>query len=87
MQVENVFPQPLGLFTIELGVKNIPLNVFVQRKEAEDAEALYQEILTAMSSQEPNKILELKSEDKTQRKVAVRVSEISAVQISQKDKL
>ncbi len=73
------------MFTIDLSIRNTAFPVSLQRKEAEDAEALYQEILTAMGSNNPDTILELKSEDKVEKKVAVRVSEISAIQMSQKD--
>lgn len=72
------------MFTIDLSIKNTAFPVSVQRKEAEDAEALYQEILKAMGSGLPA-LMELKCEGKTEKKVAVRTTEISAVQVSQKD--
>ncbi len=56
----------------------------VERKSAEDADAVYQLILAAMRSGNPD-IVELKSEGKTEKKVAVRASEISGVQVSQRD--
>jgi vacuolar-type H+-ATPase subunit D/Vma8 len=72
------------MFTIDLSIKNTAFSVSVQRKTAEDAEAIYQLILAAMRSGNPD-IVELKCEGKTEKKVAVRSSEISGVQIVQKD--
>ncbi|AHJ27473.1 hypothetical protein NSP_11310 [Nodularia spumigena CCY9414] len=71
------------MFTIDLSIKNTAFPVSVQRKTAEDAEAIYQLILAAMRSGNPD-IVELKCEGKTEKKVAVRSSEISGVQIVQK---
>jgi hypothetical protein len=72
------------MFTIDLTVKNTPFPVSVQRKTAEDAEAVYQLVLAAMRAGNPD-IVELKCEGKTDKKVAVRASEISGVQVTQKD--
>ncbi len=72
------------MFTIDLSIKNTAFPVSVQRKSAEDAEAIYQLLLAAMRSGNPD-IVELKCEGKTEKKIAVRASEISGVQIVQKD--
>lgn len=72
------------MFTIDLSIKNTAFPVSVQRKTAEDAEAVYQLILAAMRSGNPD-IVELKCEGKTDKKIAVRASEISGVQIIEKD--
>jgi hypothetical protein len=72
------------MFTIDLTVRNTAYPISVQRKTAEDAEAVYQLILAAMRSGNPD-IVELKCEGKTEKKIAVRASEISGVQILQKD--
>ncbi|BAY08346.1 hypothetical protein [Calothrix sp. NIES-2098] len=72
------------MFTIDLTVRNTAYPISVQRKSAEDAEAVYQLILAAMRSGNPD-IVELKCEGKTEKKIAVRASEISGVQILQKD--
>lgn len=72
------------MFTIDLTVKNTAFPVSVQRKTAEDAEADYQRVLTAMRSGTPD-IIELKCEGKTEKQVAVRSSEISGVQLTQKE--
>lgn len=72
------------MFTIDLTVRNTAYPLSVQRKSAEDAEAVYQLILAAMRSGNPD-IVELICEGKTEKKIAVRASEISGVQIMQKD--
>ena len=72
------------MFTIDLTLKNTPFPVSVQRKSAEDAEAAYKQIMEAMRSGSPE-IIELKCDRQTEKTVAVRSSEVSAVQVSQKD--
>ncbi|WP_414546310.1 hypothetical protein [Nostoc sp. CCY0012] len=72
------------MFTIDLSLRNTAFPISVQRKSAEDAEAVYQLILAAMRSGNPD-LVELKCEGKTEKKIAVRASEISGVQIVQKD--
>ncbi len=72
------------MFTIDLTVRNTAYPISVQRKTAEDAEAVYQLLLAAMRSGNPD-IVELKCEGKTEKKIAIRASEISGVQILQKD--
>ncbi|BAZ38155.1 hypothetical protein NIES4101_40910 [Calothrix sp. NIES-4101] len=72
------------MFNIDLTVKNTAFPLSVQRKTSEDAEAVYQLVLAAMRSGTPD-IIELKCEGKTEKKIAVRASEISGVQVSQKD--
>lgn len=72
------------MFTIDLSIRNTAFPISVQRKNQEDAEAIYQLILEAMRSGNPD-IVELKCEGKTEKKIAVRTSEISGLQIVQKD--
>lgn len=72
------------MFTIDLSIRNTAFPISVQRKTAEDAEAVYQLILAAMRSGSPD-LVELKCEGKMEKKIAVRASEISGVQIVQKD--
>ncbi len=72
------------MFTIDLTVKNTPFPVSVQRKEAADADAVYKQILEAMRTGKPE-IIELTCDRQLEKKVAVRASEISGVQMSQKD--
>ncbi|MBJ7295882.1 MAG: hypothetical protein PX483_03220 [Nostocales cyanobacterium LE14-WE4] len=72
------------MFTIDLSIRNTAFPISVQRKSTEDAEAVYQLILAAMRSGNPD-LVELNCEGKTEKKIAVRASEISGVQIIQKD--
>ncbi len=71
------------MFTIDLTLKNTPFPLQVQRKSEEGASAVYQQILEAMRSGSSD-ILELTCDDKTEKKVAIRASEIAGVQMSQK---
>jgi hypothetical protein len=72
------------MFTIDLTLRNTAFPISIERKSAEDAEEIYQRILTAIRSGNPD-IVELESEGKTEKKIAVRASEISGVQLTQKD--
>jgi hypothetical protein len=71
------------MFTIDLTLKTNPVSLSVQRKTTEDAEALYQQILTAIRSGS-SEVLELTCDRQPEKKVAILSDQISAVQISQK---
>ena len=71
------------MFTIDLTLKNTPMPLSVQRKDAEGAEAVYQKIIKAMQTQNPS-LLELTCEKQPEKKVAVLSDQISAVILSQK---
>ncbi|NJN56689.1 MAG: hypothetical protein HC840_03470 [Leptolyngbyaceae cyanobacterium RM2_2_4] len=71
------------MFIIDLTLKNTPLMLSVQRKSLDDAKAVYQQVLDAIRSGNPV-ILELTCEQMPEKTVGVLVSEISAVQISEK---
>ncbi|NEQ21667.1 MAG: hypothetical protein F6K28_21115 [Microcoleus sp. SIO2G3] len=71
------------MFTIDLTLKYTPMPLSVQRKSAEEAEATYQEIITAMRSDSPQ-ILELKCDHQQEKKVGILSDQITAVVISQK---
>ncbi|MEB3342209.1 hypothetical protein [Okeania sp.] len=71
------------MFTIDIIVKYTPVPFSVQRKSAEDAEDVYQQILEAIRSGSPQ-ILELTCEKMPEKKIAIVISEVSGVQISQK---
>jgi len=71
------------MFTIDLTLKNTSVPLSVQRKSAEGAEALYQQILTALRS-ESNQLLELTCDHQPEKKVGVLSNQISAVVLSQK---
>ena len=70
------------MFTIDLTLKNTPFPLQVQRKSEEEASAVYKQILEAMRAS--SDILELTCDDKTEKKIAVRASEIAGVQMSLK---
>ncbi len=72
------------MIAIDLTVKNTPFPVSVQRKEVAEAEAVYTQIVEAMRTGSPD-ILELTCDRQGEKKVAIRTSEISGVQMSQKD--
>ena len=71
------------MFTIDLTLKQTPMPLSVQRKEADDAQALYQQILEAMRS-ENREILELTCEKQPDKKIAVLSDHVIAVMVSEK---
>lgn len=71
------------MFTIDIIVKSTPVSLSVQRKSADDADAVYQQVLEAIGATQPQ-VLELTCEKNPEKKVAVLSSEISAVVVSQK---
>lgn len=71
------------MFIIDIALKNTPAMLSVQRKTVEDAETLYKEVLSVMQSGNPV-LLELTCEKQPDKKIGVLVSEISAVQLSEK---
>ena len=72
------------MFTIDLTVRNTAFPASVERKTQEDAEAIYQLVLSAMRSGNPD-IIELESEGKVEKKIAIRATEISGVQMTKKE--
>jgi hypothetical protein len=72
------------MYAIDLTLKYTPIPISVQRKEAADADALYQKIVAAMGSATPQ-LIELTCEKQPDKKVAVMSDTIGAVIISQKD--
>ncbi|OLP18539.1 hypothetical protein BST81_09580 [Leptolyngbya sp. 'hensonii'] len=71
------------MFIIDIVIKNSPATLSVQRKSAQDAEAIYQQVLKALSAASPQ-ILELTCEHQAGKKFGVLSSEITAVQLSEK---
>lgn len=71
------------MFMIDVTLKNTPVSLSVQKKSAEEAEGLYQSLLTAMKSTNTN-VLELTCDQQLGKKISVISSEIAAVQISEK---
>jgi len=71
------------MFIIDITLKNSPVSLSVQRKTAEDAEALYQKVAQALRSGS-HELLELTCEQQAGKKISVLSSEVSAVQIADK---
>ncbi|MGK7926006.1 MAG: hypothetical protein AB4290_12310 [Spirulina sp.] len=71
------------MFSIDLILKYSPIPVSVQRKELEDAKAVYHQVLEAMKKVTPE-IVYLTCEKQPDKEVAVFSDQISAVVISQK---
>ena len=72
------------MISIDLTLKYSPIPVSVQRKEAADAESLYQTIVGAMRSPTPE-LVELTCEKQPEKKVAFMSDQISAVILAQKE--
>ena len=72
-----------AVYVIELALRMSPVPVSVQRKEAEAAEALYQQIRQALESGQP-RLLELTCEKVEGKKVTLLISEVLAVQLYEK---
>ncbi len=68
---------------IDVTLKNTPVSLSVQKKSADDAEALYQTLVAAMKSGDVA-VLELTCDQQPGKKVSVVGSELAAVQISEK---
>ena len=71
------------MYTVELILKSNPIALSVQRKEQENAEALYQQIVSAIADGN-TKVLELTCEKQEGKKITVITNEISAIQVSEK---
>jgi hypothetical protein len=68
------------MYIVELVLRNVAMPISVQRKEADTADGLYAEVLNAIKSNQPGHILELTCEQQTDKKAAVFISDIAAVQ-------
>ncbi len=68
---------------IELALKLTPLPLSVQRKNPNDAQALYQQVRQSMEKGHP-RLLELCCEKVEDKKVTVLTSELLAVQVYEK---
>ena len=71
------------MYILELTLKTTPVGLSVQRKTAEDAEATYQQILSAMKSGE-SQLLELTCDRQTDKKIAIFSDNLAAVQLYEK---
>jgi hypothetical protein len=71
------------MFVIDVTLRNSPITLSVQRKAEEDAKAVYQQILDTVRSGNPV-TLELTCEQMVGKVVGILVSEVAAVQMSEK---
>ena len=71
------------MYVIELALKLSPLPLSVQLKELANAQALYKQVCECLKKGQPS-LLELTCEKVEGKKIAVLMSEISAVQIYEK---
>ena len=71
------------MYLIELALKLSPIPLSVQRKELDDAKDLYESIKKSLNNGEPN-LLELSCEQIEDKKIAVLLSEVLAVQMYEK---
>ena len=71
------------MFTIDIVLQDIPLPIQVQRKEAEGAESVYQEIMNAMRSGSAD-LIELTCDKDEDKKVAVKGNLICAISVNKK---
>ncbi|TVQ44354.1 MAG: hypothetical protein EA365_10260 [Gloeocapsa sp. DLM2.Bin57] len=71
------------MLTIDVMLKNSPLPLSVQKKEAEVAQSLYQQLLEAMKSSEVT-VIELNCEKEPNKTIAILSDQISAVIMSEK---
>ncbi|MFM2313712.1 MAG: hypothetical protein RLZZ04_2988 [Cyanobacteriota bacterium] len=71
------------MFTIDIVLQEIPLPISVQRKEADAAESLYQELKAAMGSNNGD-LIELTCDKDEDKKVAVKGNLICAISVNKK---
>jgi hypothetical protein len=71
------------MYTVEVTLRGMPLTLTVQRKELNDAEALYRSITDAIQLP-TSKLLELTCDKEPEKKIGVLSGDISAVQVSEK---
>ncbi len=71
------------MYCIELTIKLSPIPLVVQRKEHEDAQRLYSDVVDSIQKGN-QRLLELTCEKVEDKRITVLVSEITAVQIYEK---
>ncbi|MGK7896826.1 MAG: hypothetical protein AB4372_25240 [Xenococcus sp. (in: cyanobacteria)] len=71
------------MYTIDIIVRNTAIPISIDKKEADVAEQVYQQVLSAMNSTE-TQVLELTCEKQEGKKVAVVSDSIVATIVSQK---
>ncbi len=71
------------MYVVELSIRLSPMPVAVQRKELNDAEALYNQVKQALDTGSP-RVLELTCEKDEDKRISVLSSELVAVQMYEK---
>lgn len=71
------------MFTIELTLKQTPMPLSVQKKEAGEADRLYASLVGALG-ENTSTVLELTCDQQPHKKISVLSSEVAAVQIFEK---
>jgi len=71
------------MYIVELALKHTAMPLTVQKENKDAAEATYQEVLSAISSGNPV-TMELTCDKVTDKKIAIAVSELAAVQVYEK---
>lgn len=71
------------MFIVDITLKNTPMSLSVQRNDMDSAQATYQDLLNALQSGDRT-VIELTCDRQTEKKVAILVEQISAVQMSEK---
>ena len=73
----------LSVYVVELSLKLSPMPVAVQRKELNDAQALYNQVRQVLEGDGP-RLLELTCEKEEDKQISLLTSEVVAVQIYEK---
>ena len=71
------------MYVVELSIRLSPMPVAVQRKEVNDAEALYNQVKQALDTGSP-RVLELTCEKDEDKRISLLSSELVAVQMYEK---
>lgn len=71
------------MYVIEILLKSTAMPMSVQRKTAEEATTVYQQVLAAIQANEP-KLLELSCDRQPEKKIAVMTEAIVATQMYEK---
>ncbi len=73
----------LSVYIVELALRMSPMPISVQRKESNDAEAVYQQVRQALEQGQP-RLLEMTCEKVEGKRLSVLTSDVLAVQIYEK---
>jgi len=71
------------MLTIDIMLKNTSIPISIQKKETEQAQTLYQQLLTAMKNPQPE-VIEIHCDKEPGKTVALLSEQISAVIMSEK---